>query len=342
MAKEKETSSALSEILKSQSTETDVDVTALTQELQLKEQQINQLYNQLHEFNTKFVNSNQRTRSLESELDRLNIELQSKISEIEKLQNEVATRGLEADNLKSTAASLEDMYKKESEKSEKFKKAVLLCNNKMANLEKTCEMQRAKIRNLELKLDSVQNEVKKKAMELANSKSPVRRKKSPLTDVDSFSVPDSSTNTKKESSSTITLSNEAENEKGLDNKIEEGTVKITKEEKSERDAKMLKLKAEHYKACQIIKTMMGKQKERDCEIERLREKLRHMEGELQESRKKENQNGNAQKSNALHSKPAKTKHSPTSSKPASDLEVQKHKPNKSPKIPAKHPSSAQK
>lgn len=197
-------------------------------------------------------------RTLESELDRSRQELSKQSEEIELRDREIEQMSNEIEALRNGLAEAQELYRKENKKAEKFKTAVMLCNNKMVDLEKTTEAQKAKIRNLELKLESVQNEVLAEGS--ANRK----------TDVCSISVPHEARLSKK------TLALDAKF------KADESKIEKYETELAEKREKIVKLKSEQFKACQIIKTMIATRGATEKEVEKLREKIGELEGEIEE------------------------------------------------------------
>lgn len=261
----------------------------MEQLLQQKEQDINHLYNELHEVSKKFSNCNQRARTLETELERCSAELHQKVSELVVREAEIENMARNVEILRGSLADTQELYKKEAAKSEKFKTAVMLCNNKMIELEKTTEAQKMKIRSLEQKLESVQTEVNSNTE--AAIKSPMRRKKTPNIDVDSFSVPNASSVSKKGTENTSQLTNKSSGsspqnlpsksfvlEENHENVMQE--LEKCKEELSIQQEKNLKLKSEQFKACQIIKSMISTREAADKEVKGLKRQIEILENEM--------------------------------------------------------------
>lgn len=338
--KEKDHSAALEQMLQA-----GVNTKDLSQELNQKDQEINQLYNELHEISSKYANSNQRMRTLEVELERCNGEIQKQSEEIEVRDREMESMASEIEALRNSLTDTQDLYRKETKKVEKFKTAVMLCNNKMVDLEKLSELQKTKIRNLEVKLDTVQNEVKKKTEELDSIKSPTRRKKTPNTDVDSFSVPNATSVSKKGSpkpntlnSSKSTVSSSSSPSPSKSHALEAGEninsqnldelrseIKKYKEDLAEKQEKILKLKSEQFKACQIIKTMISTRGDSEKEVKALKqhiEKLQNEIAELKTSMKEKDSDGaQLHSTKSLHAKISEMNFTAAAVKPASEKEV---------------------
>lgn len=296
MAKEKQNSAALEEYINKSSNVCSSNTRDLEQLLEQKEQDINHLYNELHEVTRKFTNCNQRARTLETELERCSLELQEKLNEIAMRETEIGNLTRSMQILKETLANTQELYKKEEAKSEKFKRSILLCNDKMETLQKTTDMQKLKIRCLEQKLENVQTEVKNK------TQSPLQKKNtSKNTDVDSFSVPDASSVSEKgtENHTKLTSSSSPPPPYSLPSPYDENVqleagehfsstdhdtiaheLKKLKEELTIQQEKNLKLKTEQFKACQIIKKMINKREETDKEAKELRQQIELLENEI--------------------------------------------------------------
>lgn len=338
MSKERENSATLENYIKTTDSACNTSTRDLEELLQQKEQDINHLYNELHEVTKKFTNCNQRARGLEAELERCSAELQIKTEELLERENEVENMMRDMDALRGSLADAQEQYKKEAAKSEKLKTAVMLCNNKMIELEKASDGQRVKIRSLEQKLESVQTEVKSKTAELEAVK---RRKTIPNTDVDSFSVPNASSVSKKGAENPPALTQHSgsspssplgslghppkslvleagENFSSTDHDTVLRELKKCREELCSQHEKNLKLKAEQFKACQIIKSMMSKREQSDREtgdlkrqIEALRDQMRELKGDGAE----------LHKTKSLHSKLSEMKFTAAGSTSSPDNEV---------------------
>lgn len=299
LAKEKQNSASLQECIKKNSNVCSNSARELEELLEQKEQAINHLYNELHEVTKKFSNCNQRARNLETELERCTVELQQKMNEVEMRESEIENLTRNLDVLRGSLVDTQELYKKEAAKSEKFKNAVMLCNNKMMELEKTTETQKMKIRSLEQKLESVQTEVNSKTEELEAIKSPMRRKlNAKNTDVDSFSVPDASSVSKKGTEIptkliTTTTTNSGSSPLTQTPKFEAGEhlsptdhdaiineLKKCKEELSQQQEKNLHLKTEQFKACKLIKQMISTRKEEERQSKTLKQRIEYLESEI--------------------------------------------------------------
>lgn len=263
----------------------------MEQLLQQKEQDINHLYNELHEVSKKFTNCNQRARTLETELERCSAELHQKVSELVVREAEIESMARNVDILRGSLADTQELYKKEAAKSEKFKTAVMLCNNKMIELEKTTEAQKMKIRSLEQKLENIQTEVNSKTEAI---KSPMRRKQTPNTDVDSFSVPNASSVSKKGTENPSQLTKTGSSPTSPQNhptksfvlEADENHINVMqelekcREELTVQQEKNLKLKSEQFKACQIIKSMISTREAADKEMKALKQQIEILENEM--------------------------------------------------------------
>lgn len=315
LMKEKEHSTSLENMV-----QMGVNTKDVSQELNRKDVEINHLYNELHELSSKYANSNQRMRTLEAELDRCNNDIQKQSNEIELRDREMESMTNEIEALRNSLTDAQDLYRKETKKVEKFKTAVMMCNNKMVDLEKTGEAQKMKIRNLEIKLESVQNEVKQRNEELDSVKSPTRRKKTPNTDTDSFSVPNAANVSKKSSPkpNTLNSSNSAVSSTSSSptlHALEAGEnvrpdvdqfkkqVKKYKEDLAEKQEKILKLKSEQFKACQIIKTMISTRGEGEKEMAALKRHIEELQSEMAKLKAKDgarNENVHLHSTKSLH------------------------------------------
>lgn len=294
MLRERQNSASLENYIKKTDSACNTSTRDLEDLLQQKEQDINHLYNELHEVTKKFSNCTQRTRTLETELERCSAELHQKVSELVVREAEMENMARNMEVLRGSLADTQELYKKEAAKTEKFKTAVMLCNNKMVELEKTTEAQKMKIRSLEQKLENLQTEVKSKTEELEANKSPMRRKNTRNTDVDSFSVPDASSVSKKgtENSSKLTSASPnctsnhpfvleaGENFSTTDHNHILQELKKCKEELTVQQEKNLKLKSEQFKACQIIKSMINTREATDREMKALKQQLEVFENEM--------------------------------------------------------------
>lgn len=284
LMREKQNTATLEDYIKKNSNACSKSAKELEELLKQKEQDINHLYNEIHEVTKKFSNCSQRARNLEVELERCSLELQEKSTELVARQAEIDNISRNMEILRGTLADTQDLYKKEAARAEKFKTAVMLCNNKMVEFEKTTESQKLKIRSLEQKLENVQAEVK--SDETANNKSPMRRKLATKnTDVDSFSVPDA-TCVSKESTEKLTTTNSLPKlEAGehfsstTNNTITEELQKY-KDELAVQQEKYLKLKTQQFKACEVIKQMMCKQGKVEKERELLQQQIETLQSEL--------------------------------------------------------------
>lgn len=106
-------------------------------------------------------------------------------------------------------------------------------------------------------------------------------------------------------------------------KIIEENKKI-KADKAEKEAKILKLKSDQFKACQIIKTMIGTRRESDKELKEKKKEIAKLEDAIKELKKelreKEKQIGDFQKTNSpLHARISQMNF--TAAKPATEYEV---------------------
>lgn len=298
--REKQNSATLEDYIKANSSACSKSAKDLQELLEQKEQDINRLYNEIHEVTKKFSNCSQRARTLETELERYSIELQQKMHEIVARDTEMENMSRNVEILKGSLADTQDLYKKEAARAEKFKTAVMLCNNKMVEFEKTTETQKLKIRSLEQKLETVHAEVKSKTEELEAIKSPMRRKRATKnTDVDSFSVPDASSLSKKGTETptklTTTTSTTNSGSPPLNQmpKLEAGEhlsptdhdtiqqdLQKCKEELTVLQEKNLKLKTDQFKACQIIKQMSSTREEEKRECKALKQRIETLEREI--------------------------------------------------------------
>lgn len=332
LMKEKQNSATLEEYIKKNSNVCSNSVKELEELLEQKEQDINRLYNELHEVTKKFSNCSQRARTLETELERCSIELQQKTSEIDQRDAEVEEMSKNMEILRGSLVDTQEMYKKEAAKAEKFKTAVMLCNNKMVELEKTTESQKSKIRSLEQKLESIQTEVKSKTEELEAIKSPMRRKKTTKnTDVDSFSVSDASSiskkgteNTAKLATSSSPLRNKPKLEAGehfssTDHNSVMQELKKCKEELSVQQEKNHKLKSDQFKACEIIKRMISTREEEEKKNKALKQRIETLESELKALK---GEGADLHKTKSLHAKINEMKFTASgSTSPSHDNEV---------------------
>lgn len=285
--REKQNTATLEDYIKKNSNACSKSAKELEELLKQKEQDINHLYNEIHEVTKKFSNCSQRARNLEVELERCALELQEKTSELSARQTEIDNMSRNMEILRGSLADTQDLYKKEAARAEKFKTAVMLCNNKMVEFEKTTESQKLKIRSLEQKLENVQAEVKHQSDETANNKSPMRRKLATKnTDVDSFSVPDASSVSKENTEKLTTAATKSlpkleagEHYSPTNNTITEELQKY-KDELVVQQEKYLKLKTQQFKACEVIKQMMSKQGKVEKERELLQQQIETLQSEL--------------------------------------------------------------
>lgn len=330
MSNEREKSVALESYIKTTDSACNTSTRDLEELLQQKDQDINQLYNELHDVSRKFSNCSQRARTLEAELERCSSELRQKATELELRENDLDSVAREAQILRASLTETQELHKKEAAKAEKFKTAVMLCNNKMLEMEKITEAQKLKIRNLEQKLEGVQAEVKEAAESREGSTT------CESTDVGSFSVPNASGAAKKgtekppaleKTSPTASLIRASksfvleagENISVTDHGAVAQELAKLKEELTLQQEKNLKLKSEQFKACQIIKSMISMREANDKELKALKQQIEQLESENKELKEK---GTDLRKLRALHSDLSEIKQfTATSSRYSPETEV---------------------
>lgn len=191
---------------------------------------------------------------------------------------------------------------------------------KVAELQEENQKQRMKMRDMQNKLETAMMEIRKN-QNLAVPKSPKKTSNSPNTDSNSISVQDSTTPArvaetdalhvplakddsekpqKQNSSSSLSLSPsiasspEKFNVKELEDLLAAlaagdragcekilSRFQILRKEHQMQSAKIIKLKSEQMKACEIIKNMMESRNKANDEINQLKEHVKQLEHELE-------------------------------------------------------------
>ncbi|KAJ8961270.1 hypothetical protein NQ318_008955 [Aromia moschata] len=266
----------------------------MQKEFQAKEETVKRLNQEIEAANEKMFGFTEQVKDLQ---DKLETSLK---------ENQSLNKKMQAENkkLEELMGQMNELKKKsELEREHKRTERVKMVNElKISELEEENEKQKIKIRDLQGKLETAVLEIKKN-QNLAVSKSPVQKSSTSNTDDNSFSVPHSATPTgaakknalhvqidaqQKTSAPSSPLSPDKFNIKDFEQLLGAGEIpgsdqilsqcRLLHSENATLKQKIVKLKSEQIKACEIIKNMIesrNKATEEICQLKRHVEQLEH-------------------------------------------------------------------
>ncbi|CAG9827235.1 unnamed protein product [Diabrotica balteata] len=278
----------------------------MQKELQTKEEIIKTLQIENESLNTRISTTAIQMKDIQNKLE-------TSYKENQALSKKITTEAKKFDDLVSQYSELKNKYsgtkaelEREHKQSERLKSAN---DRKMFQLEEENDIFKSKIRELQSKLDAALTEIKKN-QNIAVSKSPTLTSNMLNTDYISVLVQDPTTpsgatekntkhlqitpsETQKSSSSLTSLGSPSvgtpekyniDFEDLLRNSKSDKIISIFTSLKYDYDAqkqKLLKLKAEQFKACEIIKNMIDSRNKANEEISQYQVQIKNLEKELE-------------------------------------------------------------
>lgn len=275
----------------------------MQKESEAKDQTIKNLHQEIENANEKIVGFSSQMKEFQHKL------------EASHQDNQCLSHKLQAENkrFEDVMCQITDIRKKYSmarseleKEQKKSERAKILSDMKISELEDENQKQKFKIRDLQAKLDAALVEIRKN-QNLAVSKSLVQKTNISNTDLNSISVSNattspgtsqkdslhvqisspnktplspSSSSSKKSDTSDLEELLQGVGDNPCNDKILSYFQKL-KKEISSQNQKIIKLKSEQMKACEIIKTMMESRNKANDEIAKLKEHVKELEHELE-------------------------------------------------------------
>ncbi|XP_074031139.1 uncharacterized protein isoform X3 [Leptinotarsa decemlineata] len=264
----------------------------MQKESSAKDETIKNLHEEIDAANKKIMECSSQIKETQEKLEAAYRENQSLHKRIVTDSRKFEELAAQLNELKKKYAASRADLEREHKRNERLKATY---DAKTSDLEKDSDKQKAKIRDLQAKLETALVEIRKN-QNLAVSKSPAQKSTTPNTDVSCFSVPDATapagaaqadalhvqvatpggTSAPPSPDASFGVSFEeavrAAGEYPGADKILSEYRKLRGEYEAQKQ-KMVKVKKEQFKACEIIKSMIDSRNQANVEIAELRKKV---------------------------------------------------------------------